>query len=205
MTRLFVIATVAGMLAVTAPSLAHAQAAGSSATPPPVVLGPPRIDGLFARGDASGDHADALGSRSIIFEPIRLSLFSMAVPAGGSAADTGCGEPVEATGTVTAGAPGFATHYAAAIALVPRLTLVGFSRGGCARDAAAGGALVYATPLRKDVWLVASAGILHLPQARPGTPPTTGQVRVDVVFARPQGRSYAVGIGTRGITFGGSL
>ena len=89
--------------------------------------------------------------------------------------------------------------------LVPRLTLIGFGRGGRACDAAVGGALVYATPIRKDIWLVASAGILHLPQALAGTPRATGQARVDLVFAQPKGRSLAVGIGTRGLTFGGTL
>ena len=169
-----------------------------------MVLGPPRINWLFTRGDAPGDHADALGSRSIIFEPIRLSLMGMAVPAGGPGAD-GCGEAPESTGAATAGTPGFAAQYTAAVKLVPRLTLVGFGRGGRACDAAAGAALVYATPIRKDVWLVASAGILIVPQARAGTPPSTGQARVDLVFARPRGRSLAVGVGSRGFTFGGTL
>ena len=70
---------------------------------------------------------------------------------------------------------------------MPRLTLIGFGRGGRACDAAVGGAIVYATPIRKDIWLVASAGILYLPQALAGTPRATGQARVDLVFAQPKG------------------
>lgn len=202
-TRL-VIATFAGLLALAAAAPAEAQQAADPVTPPAMVLGPPRVNWLFSRGDAPGDRADALGSRSIIFEPIRLSLMSMAVPAGGPDA-SGCGEAPESAGTATAGASGFAAQYTAAVQLVPRLTLVGFGRGGRPCDAASGGALVYATPIRKDVWLVASAGILHLPQALAGTPRTTGQVRVDLVFAQPKGRSLAVGVGTRGFTFGGTL
>ena len=204
MSKRLVTATIAGLLALSAAAPAEAQQATPPLTPPAMVLGPPRVDWLFSRGDAPGDRADALGSRSIIFEPIRLSLMSMAVPAGGPDA-SGCGEAPESVGTVTAGAPGFAAQYTAAVQLVPRLTLVGFGRGGRACDAAAGAALVYATPIRKDVWLVASAGILHLPQALAGTPKATGQARVDLVFARPKGRSLAVGIGTRGFTFGGTL
>lgn len=195
-------ATFAVLLALSTTHPANAQQ--PPVTPPSMVLGPPRIDWLFVRGDAPDDHADALGSRSIIFEPIRLALFSMAVPAGGSA-NTGCGEAPESIGTATAGAPGFAAQHAAAVQLVPRLTLIGFGRGGRACDAAVGGALVYATPIRKDIWLVASAGILHVPQALAGTPRATGQARVDLVFAQPKGRSLAVGIGTRGLTFGGTL
>jgi len=204
MSKRLVTATFAGLLALAAAAPAEAQQTTGPVTPPAMVLGPPRINWLFSRGDASGDHADALGSRSIIFEPIRLALMSMAVPGGGPDV-AGCGEAPESAGTVTAGSTGFAAQYTAAVQLVPRLTLVGFGRGGRPCDAAGGGALVYATPIRKDVWLVASAGILILPQALAGTPKSTGQARVDLVFAQPKGRSLAVGVGSRGFTFGGTL
>jgi hypothetical protein len=198
MRSVIAVAALAGSLFL-ASTPAHAQST-------PMVgptLGPPRVTWLFGQGDANGGRGDTLGPGSIIFEPIRLSLLALAPPVG--AADPACAGSVESTGTATAGVPGFAMQHAAAVQMIPKLTLYGFSRGGCQLDAAAGGALVYATPIRKDIWFVASAGILHLPHAAAGRPVTTGQARMDLLFARPKGHSYSVGIGTRGITFGGTL
>ena len=195
-----------------APARAQSSSTPASAVPltssglPMVgpLLGPPRVTWMFTQGDANGGRGDTLGPSSIIFEPIRLALLGSAVPVG--AADPGCRESVESTGAATAGVPGFAMQHAAAVRLIPKLTLFGFARGGCPLDAGAGAALVYSTPIRKDIWFVASAGILHLPHAGPGgAPVTTGQARMDLVFARPKGHSYSVGIGTRGISFGGTL
>lgn len=200
---LLVAATPAG--AQSSPTPASAVPVTSSGVPMVgPLLGPPRVTWIFTPGDANGGRGDTLGPGSIIFEPIRLSLLGSAVPVG--AADPACRESVESTGAATAGVPGFAMQHGAALQLIPKLTLFGFARGGCPLDAGAGAALVYATPIRKDIWFVASAGILHLPHAGPGgAPVTTGQARMDLVFARPKGHSYAVGIGTRGISFGGTL
>jgi hypothetical protein len=170
-------------------------------------IGPPRVTWLATPG-VPGDSNGASGDSRVpafVLDPIRLALLGTAVPHSGNVAG-GCGDSIESTGIVTAGASGFALQHAAAIQLVPRLTLSGFARGGCAIDAAMGGALVYATPLAKNIFLVGSAGILHLPHAGPGGASITrADIRADVVFARPGGRSYAVGIGTRGISFGGTL
>jgi hypothetical protein len=205
---------VAGALSIAAtPSRAQTIPTPASAVPVTAagvpmmgpLVGPPTVTWLFTQGDANGGRGDTLGPGSIIFEPIRLALLGSAVP--GAAGDPECRDSgAESAGTATAGVPRFASQHAAAFQLVPKLTLLGFSRGGCQRDAAAGGALVYATPIRKDIWFVASAGILHLPHAGAGgAPVTNGQARMDLMFARPKGRSYAVGIGTRGVTFGGTL
>ena len=167
------------------------------------LLGPPRVTYLFGQGDANGAAGDS-HVPSFVLDPIRLGLLAGAVPFG--AADPACGGSIEATGTATAASGGFAMQHAAALQLVPRLTLAGFTRGGCSIDAAMGGALVYAAPIRKDIWFVASAGILKLPHAGPvGTSVTTSQFRADLVFARPAGRSLAVGLSNRGISFGGTL
>jgi hypothetical protein len=212
------VAVLAGALSLgTTPARAQTTPTPASAIPVtaggvPMVgpmLGPPRVTWLFTQGDANGGRGDTLGPSSIIFEPIRLALLGSSVPAGG--ADPGCRESVESTGTATAGVNGFAMQHAAAIQLVPKLVLVGFSRGGCQLDAGMGGALVYATPIRKDISFVMSAGIFVLPHPRMGGEATsTGQIRMDVVFARPKGRSYSVGVGMRGngvstVTFGGTL
>jgi hypothetical protein len=172
------------------------------------MLGPPRVTWLFTQGDANGGRGDALGAGSLLFEPIRLQMLGSAGPSGGG--DPACRDnTVESTGTATAGVPGFAMQHAAALQLVPKLTLFGFSRGGCP-NTAAGGAVVFAQPIRKDVSFVAGAGILHLPHPGLGAPAvTSGQAHMDLVLARPQGRSYSVGVGVRsGVTsllFGGTL
>jgi hypothetical protein len=175
-------------------------------------LGPPRVTWLFTQGDANGGRGDTLGPSSTIFEPIRLALLT--VPKGFS--EPGCKD--SAAGAASASSPGFAMQHAAGLPLqlVPKLTLFGFSREGCQLDAGIGGALVYATPVAKDITFVASTGIFHLPHGGPnGTSMTTAEhARIDLVLTRPKGRSYSVGIGqgsntlsgtiTR-ITFGGTL
>jgi hypothetical protein len=212
--RIVIAVAVAGALSIAA-TPARAQTIPTPASAVPVtsagvpmmgpLVGPPKVTWIFTQGDANGGRGDTLGPGSIIFEPIRLALLGAAVPGG--AGDPECRDNgVESAGTATAGVPGFPAQHAAALQLIPKLTLFGFSRGGCQRDAGAGGALVYATPIRKDIWFVASAGILHLPHAGPGGAPVTkGHARMDLLFARPKGHSYAVGIGTRGVTLGGSL
>ena len=166
------------------------------------VVGPPQVQWLSEPGDGNGAAGDTRLPPSFVFEPIRLSLMGQDVPRG--SLDTGCSESSGA-GTATAATSGFARNRATAFMLVPRLTLAGFSRAGCL-DSAAGGALVYARPIVKDIWVVASAGFLHLPHAGPGgSSVTRSDVRADVVFARPNGRSYAVGVGARGVSFGGTF
>jgi hypothetical protein len=141
---------------------------------------------------------------AVVLDAIRMSLFGAVVPH--HANDAACGDSLESTGIVTAGTSGLALQRVSSIQLIPRLTLSGFARGGCAVDSGIGGALVYATPLAKNIFLVGSAGFIRLPHAAPGGKGVTrGDVRLDVVFARPSGRSYAVGVGARGITFGGTL
>jgi hypothetical protein len=197
------ISLVAGALVLGASASARAQVV---AIPYPVV-GPPRVTSLVAALGLSGDANGTWGSPttpSFALEPIRLALMGASVPTGRF--EPGCSDHVESTGAATAGVPGFAMQHATALQLVPKLTLFGFSRGGCAIDGAVGGAIVYATLLRKDIWLVASAGVLHLPHAGPGGASITrADVRADIMFARPRGHSYTVGVGTRGVTFGGTL
>jgi len=167
------------------------------------MLGPPRVTWLFSQGDANGTAGDSHVPQFVL-DPIRLGLLGDAVPQGQG--DLGCRDANEATGSATASNGGFAMQHAAAFQLVPRLTLAGFARGGCAFDTGIGASVVYATPIRKDIWFAASAGILNLPHAGPGgTTVIRTQLRADVIFARPQGRSYAVGVSTKGLTFGGVL
>jgi hypothetical protein len=49
-------------------------------------------------------------------------------------------------------------------------------------------------------------GVLHLPHAGPKASSVTNvDARVDVVFRRPSGHTYVVGIGVQGIELGGTL
>jgi hypothetical protein len=194
-----------------APAAAQTTAAPASAIPVtpagvPVVgplLGPPRVTVLFGQGDGNGFAGDT-PIPSFVLDPIRLGLFAADVPVG--AADPACRGSLEAAGNATAASGGFALQHAAELRLIPHLTLAGFSRGGCSVDSGVGAALVCAVPIRKDIWFVASAGILKLPHAGPnGASVTTSQFRADIVFARPAGRSLAVGISNRGLSFGGTL
>ena len=204
---------ISAMIGVACERPAHAQTTPTPASAIPVtaggvpmvgpMLGPPRVTWLFSQGDANGQNGDSRVPQFVL-DPIRLGLFAEAVPVG--RADRGCIDSNEATGGATASGGGFAMQHATAFQLVPKLTLVGFGRGGCAFDGAVGGALVYATPIAKNIWFVASAGYLLLPHAGPGgTSTTRSQVRADIMFARPKGHSYSVGVSNRGVSFGGTL
>lgn len=167
------------------------------------VLGPPRVTWLFGQGDANGNARDGDGG-SVLFEPIRLSLLGSTFPTGRY--EPGCNEHTESTGAATAGVPGFASQYATGLRLAPRLTLFGFGQGGCSVDAKMGGALVYVVPLRPNISLVLSAGAMVVPNGGPGGRSVVRtDLRGDVVFKRSGGRSYSVGLGTGGLTFGGVL
>lgn len=190
---------------------ASAGVARAQSAPDPLAygtsLGPPRVRWIGGQGDANGA-AGAQGASVSLFEPLRLALFGDAAPVA-RAQGIPCEESVEATGTATAATGGFARSYTSAVRLGPRLSLVGFSRGGCAIDAAAGGGIVHVMPLRKDVFLATSAGALIAPHQSAGAPITRMQLRADVVFTRSGGRSFRVGIGSggrvTGLTFGGLL
>jgi hypothetical protein len=89
--------------------------------------------------------------------------------------------------------------------IVPRLTLVGFSRLGCPLDAGIGGVVGYSTPIAPNAWLVASAGIFGTSTAWAKAPAAQSDARVDVIFQRPSGRAFGVGVDARqkGLTFTG--
>jgi hypothetical protein len=47
---------------------------------------------------------------------------------------------------------------------------------------------------------------MHLPHAGPnGTPVTKAHTRMDLVLTQDKGRSFSLGVGKRGLTFGGTL
>jgi hypothetical protein len=175
-------------------------------SPASAVPGPPPVQWFdpFHVGDALGSLGDDRSMSVAIFEPLRLSLLGPYVP--GPSLSGPCADSLPSAGAVTAATPGFAPQYASAVRLVPRLTLYGFSRGGCALDAAMGGGAVYAAPLvDKKVFLVASAGYILLPTPVSGRPTVGSAANVDVVLLRPDNKSVRLGIGTRGVRVGGTF
>ncbi|MBL8609371.1 MAG: hypothetical protein JNL38_18720 [Myxococcales bacterium] len=118
------------------------------------------------------------------FEPIRRGML-VEVPAGG-AAEGPCENREGGTGQWRLFEPRMATTASfqtmRSVSLSPRLSLVGFSRGGCAFDGVAGGAMVFAQPLARGFSLLLSAGAMYAPHYGPGgTGVFQHQARVDVV------------------------
>jgi hypothetical protein len=207
-----VVAPAAALLVVLVQTEAHAQPQFVTSRPPVTWIG------LGRASDASGStgHFDRIGELAL--EPLRLALLGEYVP--GPTNDAGCVGSSEHAGVT--GGSGFPSQRIFGMNLLggpasswrtPRLTLFGFSRGGCPLDRAAAGGLMFVLPIRQDVFFVASGGAIYLPNAPNGTPVTNGtgaasaQVRGDLVFTRSGGRSFSVGVGTvRGapaMSFGG--
>jgi len=165
-----------------APPVAAAPTPASTVDPP---SGPPRFQ-PFVLGDASGAGAWGLPA-AFVLEQLRFGLMSEAPL---SRSDPGCNESAEAA----TGGGGFPVQRARALQLVPHLTLAGFSRTGCL-SAGIGVAVVYTAQLRQDVSVSLSGGSFRLPQGGPqGNAVTVSQVRADLVFPRPQGRAYSLGV-----------
>ncbi|HKO53313.1 MAG TPA: hypothetical protein VJV79_36645 [Polyangiaceae bacterium] len=187
--------TVAALLVL--PAAARAQ---STAAPLVPIVTPVRGDDLFASRNGL--------TAASAFAPLRLTLtgglFSQA------SAFSGCEARSDASGNSV---NGFALQRYTFLRLTPQLVLHGFSLAGCAVDAGMGGGLTYSVPLRKSLWLVASAGWYGLPSPGGGTPALVSTAaRVDVVKQLAWGRTLSVGLGTRSgagvfnaLHFGGSF
>ena len=103
-------------------------------------------------GDASRSTAGL--PLDLAMMPLRLSLTSVSWASAGAMIPD-CTQHAEQSGNTQSYLP---QNRAAAIHLVPNLTLVGFSTTSCLVDATAGAGLVYTAPIRKDMWLVAGVG-----------------------------------------------
>jgi hypothetical protein len=133
------------------------------------------------------------------FTPVRLALTQGMFPIDGRI--PGCDSREDASGNSL---NGFAIERYSYLRLTPRLTLHGFSGGGCPVDAGLGGGLSYASPLGKKLWLVSSVGFYALP------PPDVSMsavvstsARVDLVKQLPAGHVLNFGLGTRNRTGAG--
>jgi hypothetical protein len=132
--------------------------------------------------------------------PLRLSLQGGIFPMAG--AFPNCAPLGEGSGNSF---QGWAVQRYALVSTLPNLTLHGFSSAGCPIDGAIGGGVTYSAPLGKDWWLVGSGGLYGVPAH--GALPTRRRddVRLDLMKAAPDGRMLGVGIGRRGVSFGGSF
>ena len=169
-----------------AASPVHAQSASA-----PLQLNPvPTDDGLGERGAVVPFAA---------FTPLRLSLAQGLFPIGDKL--PGCDSREDASGNSINGFPIERYSY---LRLTPRLTLHGFSSGGCLVDAGIGGGLSYSSPLGKNLWLVSSVGFYGLPPVDPVLSAVVSTAaRVDVVKQLPTGHYLNVGLGTRNRTGAG--
>ncbi len=150
----------------------------------------------FLRSPAPSD--DGLGEPGALlpfstFTPLRLSLTQGLFPIESKI--LGCDSREDASGNSLNGFPVERYSY---IRLLPRLTLHGFSSGGCPVDAGLGGGLSYASPLGKKLWLVSSVGFYALPPPDMSMSAVVStSARVDLVKQLPAGHVLSFGLGTR--------
>jgi hypothetical protein len=172
---------------------------------PTLSPGLPRVVwfGAGPRGDAATASRTVDEGGALAFEPLRLTLLG-AHPwmptnqCGDQYVDARAGgSPLLQMGTFGANLLGGSSSWS------PRLSVFGFSRQRCAIDGAAGAGFTFTQPLTPKVLFALSAGAIIVPGAPPGMQRTSRDARMDLVFPRGDGRSFNVGFGTRGATFGG--
>jgi hypothetical protein len=154
----------------------------------------------WALGDPAGDRGDLPPELAVL--PLRLSLQSSIFPISPALGQDACAPNGDPSGNTI---HGFPIQRSTMIRLSPRLTLHGFSTTACPLDSAAGGGLTYVAPLRKDLWLVGSAGVYGVPAHAPLPARIRNDVRLDLVTRAGPDRTLSVGIGRRGIKLGGSF
>jgi hypothetical protein len=114
--------------------------------------------------------------------PLRLALQSGILPTAGGYPN--CVSLEEPSGNTV---NGFPVQRFTSLRLAPALVLQGFSSAGCPVDGAIGGGLTYTTAIRPSL------------PAR-----VQSDARIDLTHQLDGGRTLSVGIGKRGITFGGA-
>ncbi len=167
-----------------------------AAIPPPAPVGSP-LAAFF--GEPTGDAGAPPGY--FASAPLRLTLQNEILPMGGAYEQ--CGTRGDAAGNSTGGIP---TQHYTLLRLTPNLVLHGFAAGGCPIDGAIGGAITYSAQVAPSLWLVAGAGIYAAPApAQLAGARTRTDFQVDLVKKVNDTRSFSVGIGKRGVSFGGAF
>lgn len=173
--------------------LSFGAGAQSVASSPGVALFPPSGSTSVWQSFGEPTSLGGLPAAAFVTLPLRLSLLGTVFPSTAGVLGEDCASSAEASGNSSSGFP---VQHTASIALVPSLTLHGFSRLGCSLDAAIGGALSYAVPLRSNLSLDLSAGILSQPQSLTGTRVRT-EARVDLVALPRAGNAFSIGVTER--------
>jgi hypothetical protein len=132
--------------------------------------------------------------------PMRLSLQGPIFPMAG--AFPNCAAYEDPSGNSV---QGFAVQRYTMLRLTPNLVLHGFSSAGCPIDSAIGAALTFTVPVAPSLFLVAGAGVYGVPSHYPLPARQNADFRVDLVKAMTDGRSMSVGVGRRGVSFGGTF
>ncbi len=179
------------------PSTAPQRLQPFGAIPPPAAASSSALLGLVSLGEPTGDAATLPGY--FASAPLRLSLQNRIVPAGPGYEQ--CATRGDAAGNSVGGIP---TQRYTLIRLTPNLVLHGFSAGGCPIDGALGTAVTYSVPVSPSLWLVAGAGVYTAP-AQYGGPKARADFRLDLVKKVNDTRSFSVGVGRRGVSFGGAF
>jgi hypothetical protein len=193
-------------------ALSIALASSARADDPPVatrIFKPLATLPVFAPSTVAGGMVLSLGEPTgsaglagrLASAPLRLSLQSDLPTLAGLFPN--CTSREEAAGNSAPG--GFPLQRYTMLALGPHLVLSGFSTGGCPVDAGMGGGLTYATSVAPKLWLVGGAGTYSIPGHDMILTQTRTDVRVDLIKETDSGRTYGVGVGKRGVTFGGSF
>ena len=187
----FLSAVASGLLLLGADGSARAQA--------PSPTGPRLPVPLVTAGDPPASAGSFL-SPALAVLPLRLSLQPMLLPVEPAMSSQPCEAREEPSGNTF---HGFPLQGYASLRLAPRLTLHGFSSLGCPTNGGIGGALTYTAPLQPDLWLVLGAGAYTIPPHAQA--PASGQfdLRADLAKRAADGRVWTVGIGRKGVTFGG--
>jgi hypothetical protein len=168
-----------------------------SAITPPATPSSPASPLLNLVGEPTGDTGALAGN--LASAPLRLSLQNSIFPIGQGFDQ--CGTREDAAGNSTGG---IATQRYTLLRLSTNLVLHGFTRAGCPIDGAIGAGITYSVQVRPTLWLVAGAGIYTAPApALWAGGRTQNDFRIDLVNKVSNQRSFSVGVGKRGVTFGG--
>lgn len=131
--------------------------------------------------------------------PLRLSLQGAIRPIAGGFSN--CASLEEPSGNTV---NGFPVQRFASIRLAPALVLQGFSSAGCPVDGALGGGLTYTISIRPSLSLVVGAGAYGVPAHSPYPARVANDARIDLMKGVDGGGTLSIGIGKRGISFGGA-
>ncbi len=178
-----------------------ASASAQSTAPSPGTALLPLLTPLRLRSPGEPTATGGTAAPSFVALPIELSLLGTVFPVLNGQLGQDCTQQAEASGNQV---QGFAMQRAVILPLAPRLSLHGFSRGGCALDAGLGGAASYTLPLSDRLWLVSSVGLFAQP-VLPSSSRVTTDARVDLMMNPSSSHPFSIGVGTRqrGFTFTG--